>query len=625
MPSVQRIDINGAIDTNQTVLSNIQKIAATSQAFVTWDPVDGNWTPVINTTGSSVATFDDSNIIGSINVTSSGISDLYNSVRVQFPNADQLGAMDERVLNIASADRFAQELDNVLDLTFDIITDPVQAELLAAIELKQSRIDKIIEFTTDFTSIGLKPGDIIGVKNEIYFDGSTATPKLFRIVSIEEIDSEDGGIILAITGIEYDSTIYSTLGLTREQRQTYNAITPATSNICVLDSDADATGKSVGRLLDSVREASTLFNDLVGTLLGDETVNGKFPPEDVKENQDRTALLGAAKKPPLTLSADATEICEGSSVTITLTDECTSCYFDVPNFTYPYEITGVQAADLDVPLTGEVQITNGTGSITITPTTDGDTAMETMQFACGENTVSVEIYSTPTVYVSSVSASPSTITEGDSTTVTVNTVGYSDGSTLNYSITGTAQSKVSSPSLTGSVTLTSNTGTLTINTSDDAAYNAAENLIVTIGVATDTPCVVSSNTTTITVNNDDTTGPITPDVPKDGDAECNYVQVPVIWCGRFDEDTQYLKSMSVKKYAKLPLASTGGTAVPSSVSVTNAGTASAAISIDATVNIDATTGAGGAQIDVITSFGTLPSGGATLLTGTTSTFTGFWD
>ena len=97
-----------------------------------------------------------------------------------------------------------------------------------------------------------------------------------------------------------------------------------------------------------------------------------------------------------------------------------------------------------------------------------------------------------------------------------------------------------------------------------------------------------------------------------------------MWCGTFDVDTQRLKSISVKKTAFLPLSPVGGTAVPTSVSVTNPGEETAAISIDSTVNVDPVTGAGGAQIDVITSFDSPPGGGDTLITGTISTFNGYW-
>lgn len=278
MSSVSRIEINGTIDTGQTILNNINKIASASQSFLTWDPNIGNWTLKINQAGSSVYTFDDSNIVGSINVSGSGINEIYNSARVNFLNKDQRYEADEKVVSIPSADRFAQELDNELVLNFDLINNPVQAELLGAIELKQSRVDKIIEFATDFRALGLRAGEIFGVKNEIYFDGSSVNPKLFRAISIEEIDTQDGGILLQITGIEYDSNVYSTSGLTREERIIESGILPITQNVCVIEKEAEATvgevdynltngnvlTSSPNGFLDLVNGVNDLYNELGG-------------------------------------------------------------------------------------------------------------------------------------------------------------------------------------------------------------------------------------------------------------------------------------------------------------------------------------------------------------------------
>ena len=254
-----RTTINGTIDTNSTVLANLNKIAGSSQAFVTWNPNEGKWTTILNKTGTSVMTFNDSNIVGSINVTGAGVNDAYNSVKVQFNSKDQGGATDERVLSIAAEDREPNELDNQLNLTFDLINDPAQAELLGAIEMKQSRVDTIIEFATDFRAIGLQAGDLIGVGNNNYFFRSETNPKLFRVVSIEEVDTEDGGILLSITAIEYDSQVYSTDNLTRENRITDSGIVPAAENVCIFERESIAAGKRIGDALatDAGRAAIT--------------------------------------------------------------------------------------------------------------------------------------------------------------------------------------------------------------------------------------------------------------------------------------------------------------------------------------------------------------------------------
>jgi hypothetical protein len=268
-----RAEINGTIDTNSTVLANLNKIAGSSQSFVTWDPNQGKWTTILNKTGSSVMTFDDSNIVGSINVTGAGVDDAYNSVKVQFNSKDQSGATDERVLSVAAEDREPNELDNQLNLTFDLINDPAQAELLGAIEMLQSRVDTIVEFATDFRAIGLRAGEIIGVANNNYFFQSETNPKLFRVVSIEEVDTEDGGILLSITAIEYDSQVYSTSNLTRENRITDSGIVPAAENVCIFERESIAAGKKIADALNTTEGRAAL------------TGAGISPVETFSENQ----------------------------------------------------------------------------------------------------------------------------------------------------------------------------------------------------------------------------------------------------------------------------------------------------------------------------------------------------
>ena len=242
---IPRVEINGKIDTSQNVLANMNKIAASTQSFITWDPTTGNWTPIVNKAVAglplSATLFDDSNIVGSVTITGSGINELYNSARITYQSKDTNGRSDERVISIPTEDRFDRELDNELSLNFDLITDPVQAELLAAIELKQSRVDKIIEFFTDYRAIGLKPGDCIRVTNEAL----GFTNKVFRVVFLEETDTEDGGIFIKITGIEYDADVYDTSGLTRPDRVRETGFSPASENVCVIESDGEAATNQV--------------------------------------------------------------------------------------------------------------------------------------------------------------------------------------------------------------------------------------------------------------------------------------------------------------------------------------------------------------------------------------------
>lgn len=213
--------INGVISTDKTVLQNMEILASAAGAWVTYDTHAGRWSAIINKSEDSIASFNDSNIIGPINVSGTGFTDLYNSVHVEFPHVDLNDQTDYINIDIPTVDRYPNEFDNVLQLQYDIINDPVQAEQLGLIELKQSRIDHVINFVTDFSKIGLKAGDVIDVTNSVYGYDS----KKFRIITLTEIDGDEGNLNLEITALEYDENVYNIGDLYRYQRSNSTGIT----------------------------------------------------------------------------------------------------------------------------------------------------------------------------------------------------------------------------------------------------------------------------------------------------------------------------------------------------------------------------------------------------------------
>lgn len=219
MATKQRsFNINGLIDTSRTVMDNIEGIASAVGAFATFDIHQGKWAFVLNETTTPVYDFDDSNIIGAITVSGNGLTETYNSVEVRFPHKDLNDQKDYRRVSIPRNQWYPNERPNRLNINVDYINDPVQAEMMALRELKQSRMDKIIEFTTDFNALGLNAGDIIRVTND-YLGFSS---KQFRIVQISEEDGEEGLINLRITGLEWSSDIdnYGTISRFIRDRDT---------------------------------------------------------------------------------------------------------------------------------------------------------------------------------------------------------------------------------------------------------------------------------------------------------------------------------------------------------------------------------------------------------------------
>lgn len=245
MATTTKFEINGVVDTARPVLENINTLATASGVFVTWDPAQGTWSVIKNDVGTSVMSFDDSNIVGNITVSGSGINELYNAVTIEFPHQDLNDTRDYIDLQIPADQRFAQELDNTLDIRLNCINSPIQAQLIAARELKQSRVDKIIEFATSYVGNGLSAGDLIDITSSMYgFD-----QKVFRIITITEEDTDDSGIIFSIQALEYDADVYSTDGLVRKERSKKTGITPKDANQVILAQDAAGTADELARLL----------------------------------------------------------------------------------------------------------------------------------------------------------------------------------------------------------------------------------------------------------------------------------------------------------------------------------------------------------------------------------------
>jgi len=236
-----RYQINGVLDTEEYVFTNIEKVCNSAGSWLSYDNYNGKWGVIINKSGSSVASFDDSNIIGDVRIQGTALKDLYNNVKVEFPNRDIRDRADYVNIEIPSGDRNPNELTNVLNISYELINEPVQAQLLGFIELKQSRVDWLVSFETDYSYMNLKAGEIIDITDS----RAGWTNKAFRIISITEKQDETNPLSLEILALEYDSNVYSTDDLYRYTRSDDNGIitiasigTPGTPQVSKIERDS---------------------------------------------------------------------------------------------------------------------------------------------------------------------------------------------------------------------------------------------------------------------------------------------------------------------------------------------------------------------------------------------------
>jgi hypothetical protein len=236
-----RYRINGLVDTSKTAIDNLELIGNSCATWITYDVMDGKWSVVINRPGNSVYSFDDDNIIGAIKLNGTGLTDQYNGVEVRFPHRDLNDQEDWIRIEIPAEDRLPNEPDNILTMDLPVMNEPIQAQIVGLIELKQARLDKIITFQTDYSKINLQAGNIVDVTNDVY----GWTNKLFRIIRMEETDV-DGAIVIEVTALEYDENVYDLADLYRYVRTNQDGIltqgalgTPTQPTIVKYEEDAN--------------------------------------------------------------------------------------------------------------------------------------------------------------------------------------------------------------------------------------------------------------------------------------------------------------------------------------------------------------------------------------------------
>jgi hypothetical protein len=226
--TAKRYEINGLIDTSRTCKENIDVILANSGAWMSYDVALGKWRVIPKralpgttwsgdyqtgtpTDPAPQIIFNDDNITSGIQISSTRLDNLYNIAGVEYYdkyNKDQRGYVK---IELDAQDRNYNEPDNALNLSLDLTNNNIQAERLANIELKQSRDDLVITFTTAHYGLQAQSGDVIAVYNTLYGWCEPTYPqgKYFRVLSTVEKEVGEGTLENEITALEYNSDVYS--------------------------------------------------------------------------------------------------------------------------------------------------------------------------------------------------------------------------------------------------------------------------------------------------------------------------------------------------------------------------------------------------------------------------------
>ena len=209
-----RWQIDGMLSTYQPIKYNINELCRSCQAYFAYDAKAGKFKVISNRAATTAEkanafVFSDDNIVSSLDITSTELYSLYNSIDAEYPSVTKKDQTQTIVVSTPDADRNANEPDNPLDTRFNLVNDRARVGNLANIDLNQARTSMVVSFTADYSAIVNDVGDIVKLTNSLY----GFTNKLFRVMRVTEVETADAMLGAKVVLLEYSDDIYDHLTL----------------------------------------------------------------------------------------------------------------------------------------------------------------------------------------------------------------------------------------------------------------------------------------------------------------------------------------------------------------------------------------------------------------------------
>jgi len=212
-----RYRINGPVNTGDNCLSNLQQLIDTCDSWLQYSELTGQWKVVINKpyTGTLADLYhiDSSVLISGIDINPIDLNQTYNSLEVQYPDANISDQTNYRVVDLTDPSTAwydptllsPNEPDNRIVVQLPQVNNYIQAVYLGVRRLLQSREDLVINCQLDYSGIQVEAGDVVRVTLAEY----GWADKLFRVSQVQETKTGDGFLGARIQAFEYNATVYS--------------------------------------------------------------------------------------------------------------------------------------------------------------------------------------------------------------------------------------------------------------------------------------------------------------------------------------------------------------------------------------------------------------------------------
>lgn len=201
-----RTTINALLSTQNSVSTNLDALMAHSEGTLSYDLRSGQWKaiPLGNANIDGAYEFTDDNIIGQVTLSTGDFDSFYNKVKATYIDQKNDGKQKEIILYTPDSEKAPNEPPKQMELNFPFASTASQAARLAGIELAQNRFDLVVSFTSDYSSIIVRPGDIVKVSVDSY----GFSEKLFKIMQAKE-SLRDDILVCDFVAIEYSPGLYT--------------------------------------------------------------------------------------------------------------------------------------------------------------------------------------------------------------------------------------------------------------------------------------------------------------------------------------------------------------------------------------------------------------------------------
>ena len=210
-----RFKFNGVLETNRSVMDNLQDMASCCDCLIKYNEVQALWGVIVQSPITTYAMdINDSNMISAIQITPLDIAASYNVVECKFPDETNQDAFNSSTFDLAEINPallYPNEPVNKMSISLPLVNNDVQAQYIANRILKASREDLQIQVSVNFVGVQLDSGDVVTVTNTNY--GWSAKP--FRINKVIQQFNDDGSISVQLNMSEYNSTVYDDVNITQ--------------------------------------------------------------------------------------------------------------------------------------------------------------------------------------------------------------------------------------------------------------------------------------------------------------------------------------------------------------------------------------------------------------------------